>query len=44
LKAASSSIMSSIRRRRSYRIGRCDYWIKVKNRTHPTYTRVIDTF
>lgn len=29
---------------RVYKLGRCDHWIKVKNRTHPAYTRVMDTF
>jgi len=25
-------------RERTYRIGRCDHWIKVKNRNHPAYS------
>lgn len=29
-------------RERAYRIGRCDHWIKNKNRKHPAYSRVID--
>ncbi|WP_426525632.1 RNA ligase family protein [Bradyrhizobium sp. McL0615] len=29
-------------RERAYRIGRCDHWIKVKNRKHPAYRRVLD--
>jgi bifunctional non-homologous end joining protein LigD len=31
-------------RERAYRSGRCDYWVKVKNRRHPAYTRVRDQF
>jgi hypothetical protein len=27
---------------RPYRAGRCDHWIKVKNRRHPAYWRVMD--
>ncbi|MGY3605650.1 MULTISPECIES: ATP-dependent DNA ligase [unclassified Bradyrhizobium] len=29
---------------RPYRAGRCDHWIKVKNRTHPSFERVKDSF
>lgn len=29
---------------RAYRIGRCDHWIKVKNRKHPAFTRVMESF
>ena len=29
-------------RERAYRIGRCDHWIKIKNRKHPAYSRVMD--
>jgi bifunctional non-homologous end joining protein LigD len=31
-------------RERAYRPGRCDHWIKVKNRRHPAYSRVQDQF
>lgn len=31
-------------RQRAYRGGRCDHWLKVKNRRHPAYTRVMETF
>jgi hypothetical protein len=31
-------------RERAYRIGRCDHWVKVKNRKHPAYSRVADQF
>jgi bifunctional non-homologous end joining protein LigD len=34
----------SKRRDRAYRVGRCDHWIKVKNRQHPAYSRVMDQF
>jgi ATP-dependent DNA ligase len=29
---------------RQYRAGRCDHWVKVKNRQHPAMHRVKDTF
>ncbi|MHC2399062.1 bifunctional non-homologous end joining protein LigD [Bradyrhizobium barranii subsp. barranii] len=29
-------------RERAYRAGRCDHWVKVKNRDHPGYGRVKD--
>jgi len=29
---------------RAYGAGRCKYWIKIKNRAHPAYNRVIDRF
>ena len=31
-------------RERAYRVGRCDHWVKVKNRQHPAYSRVQDQF
>jgi ATP-dependent DNA ligase len=31
-------------RDRPYRGGRSKHWIKVKNRTHPAWVRVMDTF
>ena len=31
-------------RERVYRPGRCDHWVKVKNRQHPAYSRVADQF
>jgi len=31
-------------RERAYRGGRCDHWIKVKNRAHPAFARVRDQF
>ncbi len=31
-------------RHRPYRSGRFDGWIKVKNRKHPAFSRVMDTF
>ena len=31
-------------RERAYRVGRCDPWVKVKNRQHPAYSRVQDQF
>ena len=31
-------------RDRAYRGGRCDHWIKVKNRQHPAMSRVQDQF
>ena len=31
-------------RERAYRVGRCDHWIKNKNRNHPAYTRVMESF
>ena len=31
-------------RERVYRGGRCDHWIKVKNRKHPAFSRVEDQF
>ena len=31
-------------RERAYRGGRCDHWIKVKNRQHPAMSRVQDQF
>jgi bifunctional non-homologous end joining protein LigD len=31
-------------RERVYRGGRCDHWIKVKNRKHPAYSRIADQF
>jgi len=33
----------SKRRERIYRPGRCD-WVKVKNRQHPAYSRVLDQY
>ena len=32
------------RRERVYRPGRCDHWLKVKNRRHPAVGRVQDQF
>jgi len=26
----------------AYRDGRCDHWVKVKNRQHPAFSRVVD--
>jgi bifunctional non-homologous end joining protein LigD len=34
----------SKRRDRPYRAGRCDHWQKVKNRKHPAFTRVAESF
>jgi len=31
-------------RERTYRAGRCDQWVKVKNRKHPAFSRVQDQF
>jgi bifunctional non-homologous end joining protein LigD len=31
-------------RERVYPPGRCDYWVKVKNRKHHTFSRVQDRF
>jgi bifunctional non-homologous end joining protein LigD len=31
-------------RERPYRVGRCDHWLKVKNRKHPAFSRVADQF
>jgi bifunctional non-homologous end joining protein LigD len=31
-------------RERVYRGGRCDHWIKVKNRKNPAYSRTADQF
>jgi bifunctional non-homologous end joining protein LigD len=31
-------------RERPYRVGRCDHWQKVKNRKHPAFTRVAESF
>ena len=31
-------------RERPYRGGRCDHWIKVKNRQHPAFSRLMDQF
>ncbi|WP_426613283.1 hypothetical protein [Bradyrhizobium sp. McL0616] len=31
-------------RERAYRPGRCDHWVKVKNRKHPAFSRVKDQF
>ena len=31
-------------RERIYRPGRCDHWVKIKNRKHPAYSRVADQF
>jgi bifunctional non-homologous end joining protein LigD len=31
-------------RERAYRGGRCDHWVKVKNRKHPAYSHVLDPF
>jgi hypothetical protein len=28
----------------SYRAGRCDHWLKVKNQKHPAFSRVVDQF
>jgi len=36
--------MVSMHRERVYRGGRCDHWIKVKNRQHPAFGRVMDQF
>jgi ATP-dependent DNA ligase len=36
--------MVSRHRDRFYRPGRCDHWIKVKNRKHPAMERVMDAF
>jgi len=36
--------MVSKRADRPYRAGRCNHWIKVKNRKHPAYRRVQDQF
>jgi ATP-dependent DNA ligase len=32
----------SKQRERAYHIGRCDHWIKIKNRKHPASSRVMD--
>jgi ATP-dependent DNA ligase len=29
-------------RGRAYRGGRCNHWVKVKNRAHPAYSRLAD--
>ena len=34
----------SKRRDKTYQAGRCAHWIKVKNRTHPAFARVLDQF
>ncbi|MBR0802822.1 DNA ligase [Bradyrhizobium japonicum] len=34
--------MVSKHRERGYRAGRCDHWIKMKNRKHPAFHRVAD--
>lgn len=34
----------SKQRERAYRGGRCDHWLKVKNRRYPAYTRVTESF
>jgi ATP-dependent DNA ligase len=34
----------SKRRELPYQAGRSKHWIKVKNRTHPAMTRVMETF
>jgi bifunctional non-homologous end joining protein LigD len=31
-------------RERPYRAGRCDHWLKVKNRKHPAFTRAAEQF
>jgi len=31
-------------RERPYRAGRCDHWLKVKNRKHPAFIRVAEQF
>jgi bifunctional non-homologous end joining protein LigD len=31
-------------RERVYWPGRCDHWVKVKNRKHPAFSRVADQF
>ncbi|XIA63282.1 hypothetical protein ACFIOY_29445 [Bradyrhizobium sp. TZ2] len=31
-------------RDRAYRAGRFDRWVKVKNRQHPAFSRVMDQF
>jgi bifunctional non-homologous end joining protein LigD len=31
-------------RERAYKPGRCDHWVKVKNRAHPAFNRVADQF
>jgi bifunctional non-homologous end joining protein LigD len=31
-------------RERPYRAGKCQHWVKVKNRTHPAFSRVQDQF
>jgi bifunctional non-homologous end joining protein LigD len=36
--------MVSKHRDRAYRIGRCEHWIKNKNRAHPAFARVEDRF
>ena len=36
--------MISKHRERSYRGGRSDRWVKVKNRQHPAFSRVMDQF
>jgi bifunctional non-homologous end joining protein LigD len=34
----------SKRRDRPYQVGRSKHWVKVKNRTHPAMSRVIEAF
>jgi ATP-dependent DNA ligase len=36
--------MVSKHRERAYRAGRCDHWIKNKNKAHPAFARVKDKF
>ena len=31
-------------RERPYRAGRCNHWVKVKNRQHPAFSRVQDAY
>jgi ATP-dependent DNA ligase len=33
-----------VSKHRKYRGGRFDRWVKVKNRTHPAFSRVLDQF
>jgi hypothetical protein len=36
--------LRSVRHRSAYRGGRSDRWVKVKNRAHPAFSRVMDQF
>jgi bifunctional non-homologous end joining protein LigD len=38
------STLNGRHRERTYRAGRSDHWIKVKNRKHPAFSRVNDQF